>query len=168
MYSCWLSVTACFYLSSSDLTDLSPLRPGCRNLGKNGLSTNSILLDKCPPPRPPRPPSPPLPKDKLNPPTPSIYVRTARYTIEREVFTMMLLEQQYLKHQNTNTLSLLLLNVLVLSGASPRPLTSPLSPLWHTARKQEGCLLPSPPSVLHQPHQPCHRHQRTGWSPQTR
>lgn len=45
-----------------------------RNLGKNGLSTSSILLDRCPPPRPPAPPSPPLPKDKLNPPTPSIYV----------------------------------------------------------------------------------------------
>lgn len=47
----------------------------CRNLGKNGLSTSSILLDRCPPPRPPGRPSPPLPKDKLNPPTPSIYVR---------------------------------------------------------------------------------------------
>uniref|UniRef100_A0A3Q3W1U8 [histone H3]-trimethyl-L-lysine(27) demethylase n=1 Tax=Mola mola TaxID=94237 RepID=A0A3Q3W1U8_MOLML len=50
----------------------------CRNLGKNGLSTSSILLDKCPPPRPPRPPSPPLPKDKLNPPTPSIYLENKR------------------------------------------------------------------------------------------
>lgn len=47
-----------------------------RNLGRNGLSNSSILLDKCPPPRPPPPPSPALPKDKLNPPTPSIYVRT--------------------------------------------------------------------------------------------
>lgn len=46
-----------------------------RNLGKNGLSNSSILLDKCPPPKPPPPPYPPLPKDKLNPPTPSIYVR---------------------------------------------------------------------------------------------
>lgn len=50
---------------------------GHRNLGKNGLSTSSILLDKCPPPRPPRAPSPPLPKDKVNPPTPSIYVSVA-------------------------------------------------------------------------------------------
>uniref|UniRef100_A0A8C9V0I9 [histone H3]-trimethyl-L-lysine(27) demethylase n=1 Tax=Scleropages formosus TaxID=113540 RepID=A0A8C9V0I9_SCLFO len=50
----------------------------CRNLGKNGLSTSSILLDKCPPPRPPPPPSPPLPKDKLNPPTPSIYLENKR------------------------------------------------------------------------------------------
>lgn len=41
---------------------------------KNGLSSNSILLDKCPPPRLPPAPFPPLPKDKLNPPTPSIYV----------------------------------------------------------------------------------------------
>lgn len=59
------------------LPDGSHLYFGCRNLGKNGLSTSSVLLDKCPPPRPPRPPSPPLPKDKLNPPTPSIYVRAA-------------------------------------------------------------------------------------------
>ncbi|KAK1167771.1 lysine-specific demethylase 6A isoform X1 [Acipenser oxyrinchus oxyrinchus] len=46
----------------------------CRNLGKNGLSNSSVLLDKCPPPRLPPPPYPSLPKDKLNPPTPSIYV----------------------------------------------------------------------------------------------
>ncbi|KGL83716.1 Lysine-specific demethylase 6A, partial [Tinamus guttatus] len=50
----------------------------CRNLGKNGLSNSSILLDKCPPPRPPPPPYPPLPKDKLNPPTPSIYLENKR------------------------------------------------------------------------------------------
>uniref|UniRef100_A0A4W6EHY0 [histone H3]-trimethyl-L-lysine(27) demethylase n=1 Tax=Lates calcarifer TaxID=8187 RepID=A0A4W6EHY0_LATCA len=56
----------------------SEVLKACRNLGKNGLSTNSILLDKCPPPRPPRPPSPPLPKDKLNPPTPSIYLENKR------------------------------------------------------------------------------------------
>ncbi|KAG7222918.1 hypothetical protein INR49_015974 [Caranx melampygus] len=42
------------------------------------LKACSILLDKCPPPRPPRPPSPPLPKDKLNPPTPSIYLENKR------------------------------------------------------------------------------------------
>lgn len=52
----------CFSLSS------------CRHLGKNGVSTSSILLDRCPPPRVPPSPFPPLPKDKLNPPTPSIYV----------------------------------------------------------------------------------------------
>ena len=50
----------------------------CRNLGRNGLSNSSILLDKCPPPRLPPPPSPALPKDKLNPPTPSIYVSIAQ------------------------------------------------------------------------------------------
>nr|XP_014347121.1 PREDICTED: lysine-specific demethylase 6A isoform X2 [Latimeria chalumnae] len=50
----------------------------CRNLGKNGLSNNSILLDKCPPPRLPLPPEPSLPKDKLNPPTPSIYLENKR------------------------------------------------------------------------------------------
>ncbi|XP_045078370.1 lysine (K)-specific demethylase 6A, like isoform X3 [Coregonus clupeaformis] len=49
-----------------------------RNLGKNGLSSSSILLDKCPPPRLPPPPSPVLPKDKLNPPTPSIYLENKR------------------------------------------------------------------------------------------
>uniref|UniRef100_A0A3B4Y1U2 [histone H3]-trimethyl-L-lysine(27) demethylase n=1 Tax=Seriola lalandi dorsalis TaxID=1841481 RepID=A0A3B4Y1U2_SERLL len=49
-----------------------------RNLGKNGLSNSSILLDKCPPPRLPPPPSPALPKDKLNPPTPSIYLENKR------------------------------------------------------------------------------------------
>nr|XP_023420693.1 lysine-specific demethylase 6A [Cavia porcellus] len=49
-----------------------------RNLGKNGLSNSSILLDKCPPPRPPSSPYPPLPKDKLNPPTPSIYLENKR------------------------------------------------------------------------------------------
>uniref|UniRef100_A0A8C9AWE7 [histone H3]-trimethyl-L-lysine(27) demethylase n=1 Tax=Prolemur simus TaxID=1328070 RepID=A0A8C9AWE7_PROSS len=50
----------------------------CRNLGKNGLSNSRILLDKCPPPRPPTSPYPPLPKDKLNPPTPSIYLENKR------------------------------------------------------------------------------------------
>uniref|UniRef100_W5L1S1 [histone H3]-trimethyl-L-lysine(27) demethylase n=1 Tax=Astyanax mexicanus TaxID=7994 RepID=W5L1S1_ASTMX len=49
-----------------------------QNLGKNGLSSSSILLDKCPPPRLPPPPTPPLPKDKLNPPTPSIYLENKR------------------------------------------------------------------------------------------
>ncbi|CAJ1078911.1 lysine-specific demethylase 6A isoform X2 [Xyrichtys novacula] len=66
----WSSVS--IYPSSSEVLK------ACRNLGKNGLSTSSILLDKCPPPRPPRPPSPPLPKDKLNPPTPSIYLENKR------------------------------------------------------------------------------------------
>ncbi|XP_060944279.1 lysine-specific demethylase 6A [Limanda limanda] len=56
----------------------SEVLKACRNLGKNGLSTSSVLLDKCPPPRPPHPPSPPLPKDKLNPPTPSIYLENKR------------------------------------------------------------------------------------------
>ncbi|XP_056145335.1 lysine-specific demethylase 6A [Lampris incognitus] len=60
------------YPSSSDVLKV------CRNLGKNGVSTSSVLLDKCPPPRPPPPPSPQLPKDKLNPPTPSIYLENKR------------------------------------------------------------------------------------------
>ncbi|KAK5607934.1 Lysine-specific demethylase 6A [Crenichthys baileyi] len=66
----WSSVS--IYPSSSDVLK------ACRNLGRNGLSTSSILLDRCPPPRPPGPPSPPLPKDKLNPPTPSIYLENKR------------------------------------------------------------------------------------------
>ncbi|XP_029025099.1 histone demethylase UTY-like isoform X3 [Betta splendens] len=60
------------YSSSTDVLK------ACRNLGKNGLSNSSILLDKCPPPRLPPAPSPALPKDKLNPPTPSIYLENKR------------------------------------------------------------------------------------------
>uniref|UniRef100_A0A3P9J8Q9 [histone H3]-trimethyl-L-lysine(27) demethylase n=1 Tax=Oryzias latipes TaxID=8090 RepID=A0A3P9J8Q9_ORYLA len=66
----WSSVS--IYPSSSEVLK------ACRNLGRNGLSTSSILLDRCPPPRPPAPPSPPLPKDKLNPPTPSVYLENKR------------------------------------------------------------------------------------------
>lgn len=66
----WSSVS--IYPSSSDVLK------ACRNLMKNGLSSNSILLDKCPPPRLPPAPFPPLPKDKLNPPTPSIYLENKR------------------------------------------------------------------------------------------
>ncbi|XP_076857588.1 lysine-specific demethylase 6A-like isoform X2 [Brachyhypopomus gauderio] len=66
----WSSVS--IYPSSSEV-----LR-ACRNLGKNGVCTNSILLEKCPPPRVPLQPLPPLPKDKLNPPTPSIYLESKR------------------------------------------------------------------------------------------
>ncbi|XP_030636977.1 lysine-specific demethylase 6A [Chanos chanos] len=66
------SSTVSIYPSSTDVLK------ACRNLGKNGLSSSSILLDKCPPPRLPPPPNPPLPKDKLNPPTPSIYLENKR------------------------------------------------------------------------------------------
>ncbi|XP_066520691.1 lysine (K)-specific demethylase 6A, like isoform X2 [Hoplias malabaricus] len=66
------SSTVSIYPTSSDILK------ACRNLGKNGLSSSSILLDKCPPPRLPPPPSPILPKDKLNPPTPSIYLENKR------------------------------------------------------------------------------------------
>ncbi|XP_062302383.1 lysine-specific demethylase 6A-like isoform X1 [Osmerus eperlanus] len=66
------SSSVSIYPSSSDVLK------ACRNLGKNGLSNSSILLDKCPPPRLPPPPSPALPKDKLNPPTPSIYLENKR------------------------------------------------------------------------------------------
>ncbi|XP_054553725.1 histone demethylase UTY-like [Talpa occidentalis] len=67
------SMSVSIYSSSTEVLKT------CRNLGKNGLSTsNCILLDKCPPPRPPTSPYPPLPKDKLNPPTPSIYLENKR------------------------------------------------------------------------------------------
>uniref|UniRef100_A0A8C0XRG2 [histone H3]-trimethyl-L-lysine(27) demethylase n=1 Tax=Castor canadensis TaxID=51338 RepID=A0A8C0XRG2_CASCN len=66
------SVSVSIYPSSAEVLK------ACRNLGKNGLSNSSILLDKCPPPRPPSSPYPPLPKDKLNPPTPSIYLENKR------------------------------------------------------------------------------------------
>ncbi|XP_020936639.1 lysine-specific demethylase 6A-like isoform X2 [Sus scrofa] len=61
-------------MSVSIYSNSAEVLKACRNLGKNGLSNSHILLDKCPPPRPPTSPYPPLPKDKLNPPTPSIYV----------------------------------------------------------------------------------------------
>ncbi|XP_053773316.1 lysine-specific demethylase 6A isoform X8 [Desmodus rotundus] len=66
------SLSVSIYPSSAEVLK------ACRNLGKNGLSNSSILLDKCPPPRPPSSPYPPLPKDKLNPPTPSIYLENKR------------------------------------------------------------------------------------------
>ncbi|XP_023691845.2 lysine-specific demethylase 6A-like isoform X3 [Paramormyrops kingsleyae] len=66
------SSSVSIYPSSSDVLK------ACRNLGKNGLSNCSILLDKCPPPRLPPQPFPSLPKDKLNPPTPSIYLENKR------------------------------------------------------------------------------------------
>nr|XP_015845744.1 lysine-specific demethylase 6A isoform X12 [Peromyscus maniculatus bairdii] len=66
------SMSVSIYPSSAEVLK------ACRNLGKNGLSNSNILLDKCPPPRPPSSPYPPLPKDKLNPPTPSIYLENKR------------------------------------------------------------------------------------------
>ncbi|XP_054624838.1 lysine-specific demethylase 6A-like isoform X3 [Dunckerocampus dactyliophorus] len=66
------SSSVSIYPSSTDVLK------ACRNLGKNGLSNSSILLDKCPPPRLPPAPTPALPKDKLNPPTPSIYLENKR------------------------------------------------------------------------------------------
>ncbi|XP_060232842.1 histone demethylase UTY-like isoform X2 [Meriones unguiculatus] len=66
------SVSVSIYSSSAEVLK------ACRNLGKNGLSNSHILLDICPPPRPPTSPYPPLPKEKLNPPTPSIYLENKR------------------------------------------------------------------------------------------
>ncbi|XP_031234240.1 histone demethylase UTY isoform X3 [Mastomys coucha] len=66
------SMSVSIYSSSTEVLK------ACRNLGKNGLSNGHILLDLCPPPRPPTSPYPPLPKEKLNPPTPSIYLENKR------------------------------------------------------------------------------------------
>ncbi|XP_071076519.1 lysine-specific demethylase 6A-like isoform X4 [Desmodus rotundus] len=66
------SMSVSIYSSSTEVLK------ACRNLGKNGLSNSCIFLEKCPPPRPPTSPYPPLPKDKLNPPTPSIYLENKR------------------------------------------------------------------------------------------
>uniref|UniRef100_A0A673X6S7 [histone H3]-trimethyl-L-lysine(27) demethylase n=1 Tax=Salmo trutta TaxID=8032 RepID=A0A673X6S7_SALTR len=74
----FFSLCPSLYLSVSLFVSPFPVFLPFRNLGKNGLSSSSILLDKCPPPRLPPPPSPVLPKDKLNPPTPSIYLENKR------------------------------------------------------------------------------------------
>ena len=66
------SMSVSIYSSSTEVLK------ACRSLGKNGLSNGHILLDICPPPRPPTSPYPPLPKEKLNPPTPSIYLENKR------------------------------------------------------------------------------------------
>ncbi|XP_069429675.1 lysine-specific demethylase 6A-like isoform X1 [Ovis canadensis] len=65
-------------MSVSIYSNSTEVLKACRNLDKNGLSNSHNLLDKCPPPRPPTSPYPPLPKDKLNPPTPSIYLESKR------------------------------------------------------------------------------------------
>nr|XP_044997123.1 histone demethylase UTY-like isoform X2 [Jaculus jaculus] len=65
-------------MSVSICSSSTEVLKACRNLGNNGLSNPHILLDKCPPPRPPTSPYPPLPKEKLNPPTPSIYLENKR------------------------------------------------------------------------------------------
>ncbi|XP_059944201.1 lysine-specific demethylase 6A-like isoform X1 [Mesoplodon densirostris] len=65
-------------MSVSIYSNSTEVLKACRNLDKNGLSNSHNLLDKCPPPRPPSSPYPPLPKDKLNPPTPSIYLENKR------------------------------------------------------------------------------------------
>ncbi|XP_042544942.1 lysine-specific demethylase 6A-like isoform X2 [Dipodomys spectabilis] len=65
-------------MSVSIYSNSAEVLKACRNVGKNGLSNSHILLDKCPPPRPPTSPYPPLPKEKLNPPTPSIYLENKR------------------------------------------------------------------------------------------
>ncbi|KAH3807602.1 hypothetical protein DPMN_135948, partial [Dreissena polymorpha] len=62
----------------------------CRGYGKSGLQTG-ILGDR-PPPRPPSPPQPPLPKDRLNPPTPSVYLELKKDASSPEL-------QQYCQSQ---------------------------------------------------------------------
>ncbi|CAM6002185.1 unnamed protein product [Sphagnum balticum] len=45
----------------------------CKGLGKSGRICPSLLNDEGKPPNPPDPPYPPLPKEKLLPPTPSVF-----------------------------------------------------------------------------------------------
>ncbi|XP_067314727.1 lysine (K)-specific demethylase 6A, like isoform X2 [Pseudorasbora parva] len=65
------SSTVSIYPTSTDVLK------ACRNVGKNGVWSSRVLT-RCPPPRLPPPPAPPLAKDKLNPPTPSIYLENKR------------------------------------------------------------------------------------------
>ncbi|XP_052783608.1 lysine-specific demethylase 6A-like isoform X1 [Mya arenaria] len=62
----------------------------CKGHGRSGL-TLSVLGDR-PPPRPPSPPQPPLPKDRLNPPTPSVYLELKKDASSPEL-------QQYCQSQ---------------------------------------------------------------------
>lgn len=48
----------------------------CNKLSPDAKIIASIVTDDGSPPYPPDPPYPPLPKEKLNPPTPSVYVNT--------------------------------------------------------------------------------------------
>lgn len=47
----------------------------CKGLGSSGHIETNVLLDESMPPSPPEPPYPPCPKEKLLPPTPSVFVR---------------------------------------------------------------------------------------------
>ncbi|XP_023229643.1 histone demethylase UTY-like [Centruroides sculpturatus] len=56
----------------------SQLLAACKGFEKNGVSNTSIMTELCPPPTPPDPPYPPLPKDKLLPPTPSVFLENKK------------------------------------------------------------------------------------------
>ncbi|XP_064638902.1 histone demethylase UTY-like isoform X2 [Lineus longissimus] len=57
----------------------------CKGFGQNGICNTSILSDKCPPPMPPPKPYSTLPKDKLYPPTPSVYLESKRDAFSPEL-----------------------------------------------------------------------------------
>lgn len=51
----------------------------CRKISRNrNVPTKHLYLEKCPPPQRPQQPNPPLAKDKLCPPTPTIYLENKR------------------------------------------------------------------------------------------
>lgn len=55
----------------------------CKGLGCHGRLDSSVLSDDCKPPSPPEPPYPPFPKDKLLPPTPSVFVSLLSFRLSR-------------------------------------------------------------------------------------
>lgn len=59
----------------------------CEGLGTNGSINSNILRDDGKPPEPPTAPYPPIPKDKLLPPTPSVFIDN-----RKEAFSLRLQE----------------------------------------------------------------------------
>lgn len=90
-----LKSSACIALTASERNDLASLLSPSRvsiNMsssrllasikgglqGKNAIPNASVLSEGCPPPLPPDPPYPPPPKDKLLPPTPSVFLENKK------------------------------------------------------------------------------------------
>uniref|UniRef100_T1JK09 Uncharacterized protein n=1 Tax=Strigamia maritima TaxID=126957 RepID=T1JK09_STRMM len=65
-------VTLSINLSSSQLL------AHCKGFGKNGVSNTHIMSELCPPPMPPDPPKERLPREKLLPPTPSVFLENKK------------------------------------------------------------------------------------------
>lgn len=63
----------------------SQLLTACKGFGKNGVSNMSVMLERCPPPTPPEPPFPPPARDKLLPPTPSVYLENKKDAFSRKL-----------------------------------------------------------------------------------